>query len=124
MFLNHLDDECYSPAVLKCEAAIEAATTVGTTNLVPTIAGTINQLAPSPSRSSNIPNATRPRHDDQIRNFMDYFMDEVAPFKEYCKLIDGSGETPFIRYFFGGVWVGGRSPFQRGGGRGRKRGGG
>jgi len=83
--------------------------------------GTIDQLAPSPPQSSRIPNATRPRNDAQIRAFMDYYADDAAPLNEYCELIDGSGETLFIRSFRRG---GGRSPFQRGGGRGRERGGG
>ena len=30
---------------------------------------------------------------------MNYFTDEATPSEEYCKFIDGSGETPLIRSF-------------------------
>ena len=97
--LTHLDDDYYNPAVIKCEVAIESATTVRTIYLVPAIAGTIDQLASLPPRFSNIPNTTRPRHDAHIRAFMDYVTDDSIPSDDYSESIEKSGETPFIRLF-------------------------
>ena len=112
MFLSHLDDEHYSAAVKECKAALLLATTVDPIYQVPAIAGTIDQLQPAKQRSSRPPPTTT----GQIRILEDYINDDSIPADEYSTAIDYTGENPYIRSFRRG---GGRSPFSRGGGRGR-----
>ena len=118
IFLSHLDEPQYASTVKDIEAALLLSTTVGSTYLVPAIAGTIDQLVPSAATGAL---ATRPqnrtRNNDQINAMLDYYHDDSSPnLDTYCHEIDVTGESPFCRSFRAG---GGRSPFSRGGGRGR-----
>ena len=112
MFLSHLDDPHYSAAAKECKSSLLLATTVGAIYQVPAIAGTIDQLQPAQQRSSR----PHPTTTGQIRILEDYINDDSIPADEYSTAIDSTGENPFIRSFCRG---GGRSPFSRGGDRGR-----
>ena len=120
IFLSHLDDPQYASAVKDIEAALLLSTTVGSTYLVPAIAGTIDQLVPSASTGA-LPTKqiNRIRNNDQINAMLDYYYDDSSPnLDAYCHEVDVTGESPFCRSFRDG---GGRTPFSRGSGRGRQR---
>ena len=55
IFLSHLDDSHYSPAIKECEMAILHATIIPAIYLVSAIAGTVDQIAPQPATKINEP---------------------------------------------------------------------
>ena len=125
IFLSHLDDRHYSSAIKQCEMAILHASHINPMYLVPAIASTIDQLAPSPPNTDTTiirhqrshDDRSRLRQDDRIRQLTDYCEDDdIGPscFSEYISIQE---EPPWIRAFQRG---GGRSHFNRSGrGRGR-----
>ena len=90
--------------------------------MVPAIAGTIDQLAPSAPPCQQQPPPPlhpRPRRNDQINTVMDYHEDpnrDLFDPNDYCQYIDESGESPHICSFRDSS---GRTPFRRNLGRGR-----
>ena len=121
IFLSHLDDDKYSTAVKQCEMAILHALIIDDIYLVPAIAGTIDQLTPSPPATHVPPGPPihphRRRQDDRIRQLTDYCEDDAIDASSFDEYVDVQEEPPWIRSFRRG---GGRTPYGRfGGGRGR-----
>ena len=118
IFLSHLDHPRYATAVKQREADILLSPNIDKIYLVPAIAGTIDQLAPGTTSTTHQQwDQHRERSDARVRALLDYYHDdESPPFDDFCQPIDNVGESPFCRSFRDG---GGRTPFSRGGGRGR-----
>jgi len=113
IFLSHLDHPRYATAIKQCENAILVSPQVDDIYRVPAIAGTIDQLAPTTTTTTT----THQQRNSEIRAIQDYYEDDSSPdFADYCHTVNASGESPFCRSFRDG---GGRSPFSRGGGKGR-----
>ena len=114
IFLSHLDNSRFTAAIKQCENAILLAPNIDAIYRVPAIAGTIDQLAPAAPTTTH---QRRINDDSRIRAITDFYHDDSSPdFDAYCHQIDDSGESPYCRSFRD---AGGRSPFSRGGGRGR-----